>query len=115
MQKKEIIIAVVSDVHGNLPALEAVLADCEKQGIERIWNLGDFVGYVPFPNETIDLLRERCEESIIGNYDLKVMSFDETSEKWKIKKSDEKYISFKWNSAALTKASRRYLEGLPKT
>jgi putative phosphoesterase len=114
MGEKEIIVAVVSDVHGNLPALEATLADCDKQGIERIWNLGDFVGYVPFPNEVIVLLRKRCEENIIGNYDLKVMSFDETSEKWKIKKSDEKYISFEWNSRAITKESKRYLKELPK-
>jgi putative phosphoesterase len=115
MRKKEIIVAVVSDVHGNLSALEAALADCNKQGVERVWNLGDFVGYVPFPNETIELLRQNCEVSIVGNYDLKVLSFAQTSEKWKIKKSDEKYISFKWNSAALTTVSTRYLEGLPKT
>jgi putative phosphoesterase len=115
MREKEIIAAVVSDVHGNLPALEAVLADCDKQSVDRVWNLGDFVGYVPFPNEVIELLRKRCQTSIIGNYDLKVLSFTENSAKWKIKKSDEKYISFKWNSMALTKESRRYLEGLPKT
>jgi putative phosphoesterase len=115
MQKKETVLAVVSDVHGNLPALEAVLVDCEKQGIEQIWNLGDFVGYVPFPNEVIKLLRKSCAANIIGNYDLKVLSFAENSDKWKIKKSDEKYISFKWNSKALSDENRRYLERLPKT
>ncbi len=115
MREKEIKIAVVSDVHGNLPALEVVLADCGRQGVGTIWNLGDFVGYIPFPNEVIELLRKTCAESIIGNYDLKVLSFSKNSAKWKIKKSDEKYISFKWNSRALSKESRRYLEGLPKT
>jgi len=115
MRKKEAVVAVVSDVHGNLPALEAVLADGVKRGIERVWNLGDFVGYIPFPNEVIELLRKNCEVSIIGNYDLKVLSFVAKSDKWKIKKSDEKYISFKWNSHALTKGSRRYLDELPKT
>ncbi len=115
MREKEIIVAVVSDVHGNLPALEAVLADCRKRGVEQIWNLGDFVGYIPFPNEVIELLRKSCAANIIGNYDLKVLSFAEKGARWKIKKSDEKYISFKWNSRVLSKANRRYLEGLPKT
>lgn len=115
MREKEIIVAAVSDVHGNLSALEAVLADCEKQGVEQVWNLGDFVGYIPFPNEVIKLLRKTCAASIIGNYDLKVLSFAKNIAKWKIKKSDEKYISFKWNSRALSPANRRYLEGLPKT
>jgi putative phosphoesterase len=115
MREKEIKVAVVSDVHGNLPALEAAMEDCDKQGADHVWNLGDFLGYVPFPNEVVELLRKRCQASIIGNYDLKVLSFGENSKKWKIKKSDEKYISFEWNSRALSGKNRRYLEGLPKT
>ncbi len=108
-------IAVVSDVHGNLPALEAVLADCRSQNIDEIWNLGDFTGYVPFPNEVIELLRKSCSANIIGNYDLKVLSFPQKSAEWKIEKSGEKYISFEWNNSVLSQKNRRYLAGLPKT
>lgn len=63
-------IAVISDVHGNLPALEAVLDAIEKRGIERIWCLGDTVGYGPFACECVDLVRERCDVVLAGNHDL---------------------------------------------
>lgn len=59
--------ALISDVHGNLPALEAVLADVHGRGeVEGIYHLGDLVGYAPWPNEVVGLLRER---GIAGNYD----------------------------------------------
>ena len=53
-------LAIISDIHGNLPALEAVLADIEAQGITDIYHLGDLVGYNPFPNETVALIAERA-------------------------------------------------------
>lgn len=65
-------IALISDVHGNLPALEAVLADVEADGISRIWCLGDTLGYGPFPIECLDLVRGRCEVVLAGNHDLAV-------------------------------------------
>ena len=61
--------AVFSDVHGNLPALEAVLADVEKQGVSDVICLGDLVGYGPFPNEVARVLRERGIPTLMGNYD----------------------------------------------
>jgi diadenosine tetraphosphatase ApaH/serine/threonine PP2A family protein phosphatase len=66
-------IAVISDVHANLPALEAVLADIDQvaPGV-RIWNLGDTVGYGPFVNECMALVRERCEVVLAGNHDLAI-------------------------------------------
>ena len=42
-------VAVLGDIHGNLPALEAVLAHARGQGVDAIWNIGDFVGYGAFP------------------------------------------------------------------
>ncbi|MEE8392065.1 MAG: metallophosphoesterase family protein, partial [Anaerolineae bacterium] len=42
-------VALIGDIHANLPALEAVLAHIHEQGIEKIWNVGDFVGYGAFP------------------------------------------------------------------
>ncbi|MHB1006849.1 MAG: metallophosphoesterase family protein [Chloroflexota bacterium] len=62
-------IAVLSDVHGNKHALEAVLADIDSQGIDRVYCLGDLVGYGAFPNEVIALIRERGIPTVMGNYD----------------------------------------------
>ena len=62
-------IALVSDVHGNLTALEAVLADIDDRGITRILNLGDYVGKGPRGREVVDLCRERCEVNLLGNWD----------------------------------------------
>lgn len=61
--------AVFSDVHGNLPALEAVLADVRHRGIADVLCLGDLVGYGPFPNEVAALVRERGIPCLMGNYD----------------------------------------------
>lgn len=66
-------VAVISDVHGNLQALEAVLADIDARGIERIWCLGDTVGYGAQPVECLRLVRERCELVLAGNHDLAVV------------------------------------------
>jgi len=65
--------AVISDIHGNLPALKAVLADIDSKGIERVICLGDVVGYGPNPAECIDLARERCEVTLCGNHDFAVV------------------------------------------
>ncbi|QWF22706.1 metallophosphatase family protein [Nocardioides sp. LMS-CY] len=62
-------IALISDVHGNLTALEAVLADIDARGITRIFNLGDYVGKGPRGREVIELCRERCEVNLLGNWD----------------------------------------------
>jgi diadenosine tetraphosphatase ApaH/serine/threonine PP2A family protein phosphatase len=62
-------IALISDVHGNLTALEAVLEDIRDRGISRIFNLGDYVGKGPRGREVIDLCREVCEVNILGNWD----------------------------------------------
>ncbi|MEL7974583.1 metallophosphoesterase family protein [Isoptericola sp. F-RaC21] len=62
-------IAVVSDVHGNLGALEAVLADIETRGITRVINLGDDAGKGPRGSAVVDRLREVCEADVRGNWD----------------------------------------------
>ena len=62
--------ALISDIHANLPALEAVLADIDRRGeVDAIFHLGDLVGYAPWPNEVVSLLRERGIAGIAGNYD----------------------------------------------
>jgi putative phosphoesterase len=62
-------IAVFSDVHSNLHALQAVLADIEQQQADRIYCLGDLVGYGAYPNEVIEAIRSRGIPTIMGNYD----------------------------------------------
>jgi diadenosine tetraphosphatase ApaH/serine/threonine PP2A family protein phosphatase len=65
-------IALLSDVHGNLPAFEAVLRDVDGQAVEEIWCLGDLVGYGAQPDGCVQLARDRCELSLAGNHDLVV-------------------------------------------
>jgi predicted phosphodiesterase len=61
--------AVISDIHGNLSALQAVLADIDAQGIEEILCLGDVVGYGPEPQPCVDLVRARCAVTVMGNHE----------------------------------------------
>jgi diadenosine tetraphosphatase ApaH/serine/threonine PP2A family protein phosphatase len=65
-------IALLSDVHGNLPAFEAVLADVDAEGVEEVWCLGDLVGYGAQPDECVELARDRCDLCLAGNHDLVV-------------------------------------------
>lgn len=62
-------LAIFGDVHGNLPALDAVLADIHRQHVDAVYCLGDLVGYAPFPNEVIDRIRAAEIPTIMGNYD----------------------------------------------
>jgi diadenosine tetraphosphatase ApaH/serine/threonine PP2A family protein phosphatase len=61
--------ALISDIHANLEALEAVLADIKAQGIKEIYCLGDIIGYGPNPRECIDLVMQNCRFSLLGNHD----------------------------------------------
>ena len=75
------IVALISDVHSNIHALKAVLEDIDTLGVESILCAGDLVGYYPFPNETIALLREKNVMSIQGNHDRSVIHFNTVGEK----------------------------------
>ena len=66
--------AILSDIHANLPAAEAVFADIKEKGVNRVVNLGDTVGYGPFPSECIDLVRRHCEVVTCGNHDVAVLT-----------------------------------------
>jgi predicted phosphodiesterase len=61
--------ALFSDVHANLPGLEAILADTEARGVERVLCLGDLVGYGPHPNDVVAKLSDSGVPSLMGNYD----------------------------------------------
>lgn len=66
-------VAVISDIHGNLHALEAVFADVDGERVDEIWCLGDIVGYGARPNECCELVRERSALVLCGNHDLAVL------------------------------------------
>ena len=65
-------VTIFGDIHANLPALEAVLADMDARDLSPLYCLGDLVGYGTFPNEVIETIRERNIPTLMGNYDLGV-------------------------------------------
>jgi len=71
-RKSGTMIAFLSDIHSNLEALTAVLAELDRRGIEDIVCLGDIVGYGPNPIECIDLVAARCKVTLMGNHDFAV-------------------------------------------
>ncbi len=103
-------VALLGDVHANLPALEAVLAHAHRQGVEAIWNVGDWLGYGAFPNEVVALLRREAALNIIGNYDLKALEIMQEPER-KVKRS-EKLLALRWTYEQLSKENRKYLRAL---
>lgn len=108
-------IALISDIHGNLPALEAVLAHANELSVKEIWSLGDFTGFGANPDEVIRLLKKLKAKCIIGNYDQKVLKIPQKNEEWKEKKVPEKWFSFKWSFEHLSKKSIDFLTELPET
>ncbi len=103
-------IAIIGDVHANLPALEAVLDDAGGAGATAIWNIGDFVGYGPFPDEVVSLLCRRGAMSVAGNYDLKVVGVPRG-----VRTRDPlKALAFKWAYEHTSPDNIQYLGGLPR-
>ena len=105
-------VALLGDVHANLPALEAVLADARARGAEAIWHLGDFVGYGAFPEAVVCCLRAAQALSVIGNYDRKALKAKKG--KPPTTKSPQKWLAFRWAHDNLSKESRKYLRSLPE-
>jgi predicted phosphodiesterase len=66
-------LGVISDIHANLPALEAVLAEIEAAGVDELWSLGDVVGYGADPDACTEAVQERCALSLVGNHDMGVL------------------------------------------
>ena len=61
--------AIISDIHGNLEALQSVLAHIAEQSVDEIFCLGDIVGYGPNPCECLDLVIDKSQVSLLGNHD----------------------------------------------
>lgn len=107
-------IAFFSDIHANLPALEACFKDMENQNIDAVYCLGDLVGYNIWPNEVIDEIRKRKIPTIAGNYDEGVgMSGDDCGCAYKTdleKSNGEQSISF--TNSIVKPDQRKYLRTL---
>ncbi|MBA2460854.1 MAG: metallophosphoesterase family protein [Actinobacteria bacterium] len=100
-------ITVISDIHANLHALEAVLAAVDADGADELWCLGDLVGYGPRPNECAALIRERADRCLAGNHDLVVLGKIELSAF-----AGEAAAAAEWTRAELDPASRSFLAQL---
>jgi predicted phosphodiesterase len=108
--------ALISDIHSNLPALEAVLAAIDSQeDVDAIYHLGDLVGYAPWPNETVALIRERRIEGIAGNYDSTVATdYMHCGCKAESPRAEElSQESYKWTRAHVSPKTKRTLGELP--
>ena len=104
-------VAIISDIHGNLPALQAVIADIDRQGIQERVCLGDIVGYGAQPSECIELLLAKNFHVIIqGNHDAYVAADEDPSNV-----SDETAEVIRWTRSVLTPEQRAWLGALPLT
>jgi len=109
-------IALISDIHANLPALESVLADiAARDGIAATYHLGDLVGYAPWPNETVALLREAQVAGIAGNYDSTVATdYKHCGCKYEDPRQEQlSHQSYEWTRRTASPETKRFLGSLP--
>jgi putative phosphoesterase len=99
-------IALISDVHANLQALETVIEDAKNRGANVFLNAGDSIGFGANPNEAIKLLCEQNVLSIMGNYDLEVLESESDAKR-------EKKVAYKFAKKELSQSAKCYLQSLP--
>jgi predicted phosphodiesterase len=102
--------AVISDVHANIEALETVLRDIKKRGIDELLFLGDAVGYGPNPNECVELLKKNCKTLLAGNHDWATVGLTDIQYFNEYAKA-----AILWTREVLTPESRKFIETLPVT
>ena len=108
--------ALISDIHANLPALEAVLADiAARPDVVATYHLGDLVGYAPWPDETVALLRERGIAGPSGNYDSTVATdYTHCGCRYEDPRQEElSHASYAWTREHSSGETRRWLGALP--
>jgi predicted phosphodiesterase len=104
------LIAIISDIHGNLEALEAVFKAIEADGVEYTIHLGDLVGYNANPRECLQLLQKQRALSILGNHDLGVLEPD-SAEHFNVLA----FQALTYSMRQLSDEDRRYLLSMPRT
>lgn len=108
--------ALLADVHANLPALEAVLSDLDQRSdVDAVHHLGDLVGYGPWPNETVALLRERGIAGVAGNYDSTAATrYEHCGCRYEDPRQEAlSHASYEWTLDHLSEETRRVLRALP--
>lgn len=100
-------VAVVSDIHANLHALEAVLAEVERERVDELWCLGDVVGYGPRPAECCELVRERADLCLAGNHDLAVLGLLDLGDF-----TPDAAAAARWTRGRLSENARAFLGSL---
>lgn len=108
--------ALISDIHANLPALEAVLEDIATRDIPGgVYHLGDLVGYAPWPNEVIERLRAAGIPGVAGNYDSTVASdYKHCGCRYEDARQEElSHLSYAWTREHTAQANKRWLGTLP--
>ncbi len=108
-------LAIVSDIHANLHALQAVWEDIETQKPDKVYCLGDLVGYGAYPNETVEFMREHAIPTIMGNYDEGV-GFDLPDCGCVYKDPVQDQLgqrSLKWSQLQTSAENKAYLRELP--
>ena len=109
--------AVISCLHANLAATEAVLADIDRQGIEQITCLGDLVGYGPQPNEVVELIRQRQIPTCQGCWDEDIIDGLNSCECSYPSQLAERrgHRAHEWTDAQLSEENKAFLASLPMT
>ena len=100
-------VAVLSDIHANRPALEAVLESIGEIEFDELWCLGDLVGYGAEPDLCTEIVRERCDFSLSGNHDLAVLGEIDVSTF-----SETAAAAVEWTQGVATEETLAYLRGL---
>ena len=100
-------VAVISDIHGNLHALEATLGELTRERPDALWCLGDLVGYGPRPNECCELVRERADVCLVGNHDLGVLGELDLDDF-----APDAAAAARWTQTVLTDSARDFLASL---
>ena len=100
-------VAIISDIHGNWHALEAVLADAAREEPDEIWCLGDVVGYGPQPNRCTSETQAHAQLCLVGNHDLAALGRLDLSDF-----SPDAATSARWTADELSADARDYLEPL---
>ncbi len=107
------LIACFSDIHGNLPALEAAVAAARAQGAEQMICAGDITGYGPFPDDVCRFLQQQNIPSIKGNYDQKVLDVLEEGKGAAGQIPPKKRKILLWTAEHISRKAQQYLSGLP--
>jgi predicted phosphodiesterase len=107
--------AFISDIHSNLQALDAVLADIDAHGITAIYHLGDLTGYSSNPNEVVSRLRERGIPGVSGNYDSTVATdYKHCGCRSENPRQEElSHLSYEWTRAHVSPETKTFLGALP--